>query len=44
MPYSARAAALLLTIAVATVSSRTDAQVPTTSKGDVAHLDPTNAN
>ena len=44
MRYSARAAALLLTIAVATFASRTDAQVPTTSKGDVAHLDPTNAN
>ena len=44
MPYSARAAALLLTIAVATFASRTDAQVPTTSKGDVAHLDPINAN
>jgi hypothetical protein len=44
MPYSARAAALLLTIAVATFASRTDAQVPTTSKGDVAHPDPINAN
>ena len=44
MPYSARAAALLLTIAVATVASRTDAQVPTTSKGEVAHPDPTYAN
>jgi hypothetical protein len=43
MPYSARAAALLLTIAVATLASRADAQVPTTSKGDVA-TDPTNAN
>ena len=44
MPYSARAAALLLTIAVATVASRTDAQVPTTSKGEVAHPDPIYAN
>lgn len=44
MPYSARAAALLLTIAVATFASRTDAQVPTTSKGEVAHPDPINAN
>ena len=44
MPYSARAAALLLTIAVATFASRTNAQVPTTSKGNVAHLDPINAN
>lgn len=44
MPYSARAAALLLTIAVATFASRTDAQVPTTSKGDVAHPDPIKAN
>lgn len=44
MPYSARAAALLLTIAVATFASRTDAQVPTTSKGDVARPDPINAN
>jgi len=44
MRYSARAAALLLTIAVATFASRTDAQVPTTSKGDVAHPDPINAN
>ena len=44
MPYSARAAALLMTIAVATFASRTDAQVPTTSKGDVAHPDPINAN
>lgn len=35
MPYSARAAALLLTIAAATFASRTDAQVPTTSKGEV---------
>jgi hypothetical protein len=43
MPYSARAAALLLTIAVATFASRTDAQVPTTSKGEVAHPDPVNA-
>ena len=39
MPYSARAAALLLTIAAATLASRTDAQVPTTSKGEVATLD-----
>ena len=44
MRYSARAAALLLTIAVATVASRTDAQVPTTSKGEVAHPDPIYAN
>jgi len=44
MPYSARAASLLLTIAVATFASRTDAQVPTTSKGDVAHMDPIKAN
>jgi len=44
MPNSARAAALLLTIAVATFASRTDAQVPTTSKGDVAHPDPIKAN
>jgi len=44
MPYSARAAALLLTIAVATFASRTDAQVPTTSKGEVAHIDPIKAN
>ena len=44
MPYSARAAALLMTIAVATFASRTDAQVPTTSKGDVAHMDPIKAN
>ena len=44
MRYSARAAALLLTIAVATFASRTDAQVPTTSKGDVAHMDPIKAN
>ena len=44
MPYSARAAALLLTIAVATFASRTDAQVPTTSKGEVAHPDPIYAN
>jgi len=44
MPYSARAASLLLTIAVATFASRTDAQVPTTSKGDVAHPDPIKAN
>ncbi len=44
MPYSARAASLLLTIAVATFASRTDAQVPTTSKGEVAHPDPINAN
>ena len=44
MPYSARAAALLLTIAVATFASRTDAQVPTTSKGDVAHPDSIKAN
>ena len=44
MPYSARAAALLLTIAVATLASRTDAQVPTTSKGEVAHPDPIYAN
>ena len=44
MPYSARAASLLLTIAVATFASRTDAQVPTTSKGDVARPDPINAN
>jgi len=44
MPYSARAASLLLTIAVATFASRTDAQVPTTSKGEVAHPDPTYAN
>ena len=43
MPYSARTAALLLTIAAATLASRTDAQVPTTSKGDVAHPDPINA-
>ena len=39
MPYSARAAALLLTIAAATFASRTDAQVPTTSKGEVAISD-----
>ena len=44
MRYSARAAALLLTIAVATFASRTDAQVPATSKGEVAHPDPFNAN
>ena len=44
MPYSARAAALLMTIAVATFASRTDAQVPTTSKGEVAHPDPIYAN
>ena len=44
MPYSARAAAVLLTIAVATFASRTDAQVPTTSKGEVAHPDPIKAN
>ena len=44
MRYSARAAALLLAIAVATFASRTDAQVPTTSKGEVAHPDPIYAN
>ena len=43
MPYSARAAALLLTIAAATFASRTDAQVPTTSKGEVAPPDRINA-